>query len=132
MTVLESVGDYLQAQGQGTLGTNLFLAILPESPDVCVCVYETPGLAPHLTMGTAATAVDQPGLQVITRAARGDYPAARDKAHAIRALLGAVTETSISGIHILRISPDSSLLPMGEDENGRPMVSVNFSCQVRP
>jgi hypothetical protein len=132
VTILEAVGDYLQAQAQGTLGTNLFLAVMPESPDVVTCVYETAGFAPQFTMGAGAVAVDQPGLQVICRAARGNYPGARDKADAIRLLLAAVTETTLSGVHIMRISPDGAVLPMGEDDNGRPMVSVNFSCQVRP
>jgi hypothetical protein len=131
-TILEAIGDYLQAQGQGTLGTNLFLGMMPETPDACVCVYESSGLAPMETMGTAAFAVEQPGLQVIARGARGDYPGARDKAVAVRALLAAVIETTISGIHVMRISADGSLLPMGEDQNGRPMVSTNFSCAVRP
>lgn len=131
-TFLESVGDYLQSQSQGTLGTNIFLGVMPESPDACVCVYEGPGIAPIETMGSAAFAVDQPGLQVISRGARGDYPGARNKARTIRGLLAAITETTISGIHIMRISADGSLLPMGEDQNGRPMISMNFSCAVRP
>lgn len=132
MSILEAVGDYLQTQGQGTLGTNLFLAMMPETPDACVCVYETSGLAPMMTMGSAAFAVDQPGLQVIVRGARADYPGARNKALTVRGLLAAITETTISGIHVMRVSADGSLLPMGEDQNGRPMVSTNFSCVVRP
>lgn len=131
-TILEAVGDYLQAQNQGTLGTNLFLAVMPESPDACVCIYDTPGLSPMMTMGSSAFAVEQPGLQVITRGARGDYPGARDKAKAVRALLAGIIETSISGIHIMRVEAEGSFLPMGEDQNGRPMISMNFSCAVRP
>lgn len=131
-TFLEAIGDYLQAQGQGTLGTSLFLAMMPESPDACVCLYETTGFPPMLTFGASAFAVDQPGLQVITRGARADYPGARDKARTIRNLVAGITETSISGIHIMRVSADGSMLPMGEDQNGRPMISVNFSCVVRP
>lgn len=131
-TVLESVGDYLQAQGQGTLGTDLFLAMMPEAPDVLTCVYETQGYAPMETMGAAAFAVDRPGLQVITRASRGDYPTARDRADAVRDLLSAVVEQTLSGIHVLRISASGSVLPMGEDQNGRPMLSINFDCAVRP
>lgn len=132
MTILEAVGDYLQAQGQGTLGTNIFLAVMPESPDSCVCVFETAGFAPQFTMGAAAWAVDQPGIQVICRGPRGNYPAARDKADAIRGLLGAVVDSTLSSVNVMRIAPDGAVLSMGEDENGRPMVSVNFSCQVRP
>lgn len=131
-TILEAIGDYLQAQSQGTLGSTLFLAMMPETPDACVCVYESPGLAPMETMGSAAFAVEQPGLQVICRGAKGDYPGARNKAVTIRRLLAAITETSISGIHIMRISADGSLTPVGEDQNGRPMVTINFSCAVRP
>jgi len=132
MTVLEAVGDYLQAEGVGTLGTDLFLAVMPESPDACVCVYETQGFAPQETMGAAAFAVDRPGLQVICRGGRGDYPAARDAAVSVRNLLAALLETTVSGVHILRVSADGGVLPMGEDQNGRPMVSANYSCQVLP
>ena len=131
MTILEAVGDYLQSEGHGTLGTDLFLAVMPASPDACVCVFETPGFAPQFTMGSAVWAVDQPGLQVICRGERGDYPGARDKADAVRAELAAVLEQTVSGVHVMRIAPDGAVMPMGEDENGRPMLSVNFSCQVR-
>jgi hypothetical protein len=132
MTVLEAVGDYLQAQGVGTLGTNVFLAVMPEAPEACVCVYETPGFAPMETMGSAGIAVDRSGLQVIARGARGDYPGARDKAQTVRTLLAAVVEQTLSGVHVLRITPDGAFLPMGEGPDGCPMVSVNFSCVVRP
>lgn len=130
-TILESVGDYLAAQGQGTLGASLFLAVMPETPDALVALYESSGLSPMETMGANAWVIDQPSIQVICRGARGDYPGARDKAQAIRALLASVTETSISGIHIMRIRSEGAVIPMGEDENGRPMVSANFQCQVR-
>lgn len=131
-TILEAVGDYLAANGHGTLGTDLFLAVMPESPDVMVTVYETGGVAPLQTMGSAAWAIDRPTIQVIARASRGDYPAARDKADAIRALLGAVAMQTLSGINVMRMQPSGSVIPMGEDENRRPMVSVNFDCMVRP
>ena len=132
MTVLDAVGDYLQAQGVGTLGSDLFLAVMPESPDACVCVYETTGYSPEETMGAGAFAVDRPGLQVICRAGLGDYPAARDKAVTVRGLLAGIVEQTLSGVHVLRVSASGSMQPMGEDQNGRPMVSVNFDCMVSP
>lgn len=132
MTILEAVGDYLQSAALGTLGSDLFLAVMPTAPDTVVCVYETPGFAPQATMGSAGWAVDQPGLQVICRAERGDYPGARNAAEAIREALSELIEQTVSGVHIMRISPDGGVLPIGDDENGRPLVSVNFSCQVLP
>lgn len=132
MTILEAVGNYLAANGHGTLGTSLFLAVLPPDPDVVTCVYETPGYAPVQTMGAAAWAVDRPGLQVICRGAQGDYPTVRDRAEAIRALLGAVVDTTLSGVKVLRITPSGGVMPMGEDGTGRAMVSVNFDAMVLP
>lgn len=132
MTILEAIGDYLQSNGHGTLGTDLFLAVMPEAPDACVAVYESGGQSPMQTFGSAAYAADRPSVQVICRAERADYPAARDKAAAIRDLLGAVTDQTISGVTVARISPSGSVLPMGEDENRRPMVSVNFDAVVLP
>lgn len=132
MTVLESIGDYLVSNGHGTLGSTIFLAVMPESPDAMVCVYESGGQSPSLTLGAAAFAVDRPSIQVVCRATRGDYPTARDKAQSIRTLLASVVAQTISGISIMRIEASGSLIPMGEDENLRPMVSVNFDCMVIP
>lgn len=138
-TILESVGDYLQNTAsafgahasQGTLGTNLFLGTLPDSPDACVAVYENAGSSPSFTMGSGGIRVDYPMLQIISRAAREDYPGARDKAETIRILLASVLEQSVSGIHIMRIEPMGSVNLLGVDPKYRPLISVNFRCLVR-
>lgn len=138
-TILESVGDYLQnANGafgahasQGTLGTNLFLGTLPETPDACVAVYENAGSSPSFTMGTGGIVIDYPMLQIITRAGREDYPTARDKAENIRVLLASVLEKTVSGVHIMRIEPMGSVNLLGVDPQYRPLISVNFRCLVR-
>ena len=57
-TILESIGDYLVTNSLGTLGTNLFLGTLPESPDVCTAVFENSGTPPAFTMGTGGIAID--------------------------------------------------------------------------
>lgn len=131
-TILEAVGDYLVANGQGTLGTNIFLSVMPETPDALVAVYESVGDTPSFTMGGAAVAINRPVIEVICRASRGDYPTARDKAESIRNLLGAVAGQTLSGIQVLRMAPQGWLNPLGDDENLRPTVSVNFECMVLP
>lgn len=131
-TILEAIGDYLASNGHGTLGTDLFLAVMPEAPDTMVTVYENSGNSPTETFGASAWAYEHPAIQVICRASRGDYPTARDKAVAIRLLLAAVSNQTISGIHIMKISASGGILPMGEDSNLRPMVSINFDVTVRP
>lgn len=130
-TILESIGDYLVTNTQGTLGTNLFLATLPESPDVCTAVFENSGTPPAFTMGNGGIAIDYPMLQIICRAGREDYPVARDKIEVIRNLLASVTDVTISGVNVLRIEPMGSVNPLGVDAKQRPLLSVNFRCLVR-
>jgi hypothetical protein len=138
-TILESIGDYLQNTSsafgahasQGTLGTNLFLATLPESPDVCTAIYENSGTPPAFTMGSGGIVIDYPMLQIISRATKEDYPTARDKIEDIRNLLASITDVTISGVHVLRIEPMGSVNPLGIDPKQRPLLSVNFRCLVR-
>jgi hypothetical protein len=130
-TILESIGDYLVTNSHGTLGTSIFLGTLPESPDACVAVYENSGSSPAFTMGAGGIRIDYPMIQIICRAGREDYPTARDKADTIRILLASVVETSISGVHIMRIEPMGSVNQLGVDPKYRPLISVNFRCLVR-
>lgn len=130
-TILESIGDYLVTNSLGTLGTNLFLGTLPETPDECVAVYENAGSPPAFTMGTGGIVIDYPMIQVIARAGREDYPTARDKAESIRVLLASVLDTTISSVKIMRIEPMGSVNPLGVDGKYRPLVSVNFRCLVK-
>jgi len=138
-TILESIGDYLQNTAsafgahatQGTLGTNIFLGTLPETPDACVAIYENAGSSPTFTMGSGGIRIDYPMLQIIARASREDYPTARDKADTIRILLASVLEQTVSGVHIMRIEPMGSVNLLGVDPKYRPLVSVNFRCLVR-
>jgi hypothetical protein len=130
-TILESIGDYLVTNSHGTLGTSIFLGTLPESPDACVAVYENSGSSPAFTMGAGGIRIDYPMIQIICRAGREDYPTARDKADTIRILLASVLETTVSGVHIMRIEPMGSVNQLGVDPKYRPLISVNFRCLVR-
>lgn len=130
-TILESIGDYLVTNSHGTLGVNLFLGTLPESPDVCTAVYENSGTPPAFTMGSGGIVIDYPMIQVISRAEKEDYPTARDRVEAIRNLLASVTDVTISNVQILRIEPMGNVNLLGIDPKQRPLVSVNFRCLVR-
>ena len=129
-TILETVGSYLQTGAFGTAGTNMFYGVLPESPDACIGVFEYEGLTPMFTMGTAGIMVDKPAVQILVRATRDDYVTGRDKADNIRRFLSSVSNTTLSGIRVLRIEPTGSVNPLGVDKNSRPLFSANFRCHV--
>lgn len=130
-TILEAIGDYLVTNSHGTLGTDLFLGVLPESPDACVAIFESEGGSPSYTFGTGGIVIDAPNIQILTRAGRDDYPTARDKADTIRKLLAALSNTTVSGINILRVESIGSVGAVGLDEKSRPIMSANFRCMVR-
>jgi hypothetical protein len=44
--ILEALADKLTAASVATVGTNLFIGLMPDKPDVCVGLYEYAGAAP--------------------------------------------------------------------------------------
>jgi hypothetical protein len=130
-TILESIGDYLVTNSYGTLGTNIFLQVMPETPDVCLAVYENSGSSPEFTMGSGGIVIDYPMLQIVSRAGREDYPTARDTADSIRNLLSSIIHVTISSVNIMRIEPMGAVNFIGVDNKYRPLVSVNYRCLVR-
>lgn len=123
--LLDELGTYLQTNGIGTQGTDLFLGSLPDRPDAAVAVLEYGGLAPEHTMG-ANTAPDfeRPRVQVLSRHA--DYTTARQKAEDAYRLLDKLTATSLSSTLYLRIAALQSPTWLGQDQNNRHVVSCNF------
>jgi hypothetical protein len=130
-TILEVVGSYIDTNTAALIaGTNLFYGKMPETPDLCVAVYEYTGTPPHETMGSSAFVIDRPSIQVVVRAGRDDYPSARNLAQDLRILLAAVTDTTISGLRVLRLASTGSVVSLGTDDLDRPRIAFNLDCFV--
>ena len=127
MAILDALGAYLQAQGQGTVATNIFLSRAPDTPDACVTLYESAGSGPDHVFGSSVYAIDHQRIRLISRAARNDYPAARTKAVACRAVLGAIRNTTLSGVAILSILATSEVYPLSRDGDDRPLIGCDFT-----
>ena len=127
MAILDALGTYLASQGQGTLATNIFLARAPDTPDACVTLYESAGGGPDHTFGTGVYAIDHQRIRVICRAARNDYPAARDKAVAVRAVLGAIRDTTLSGVKVLTMLATSEVYPLSRDGDDRALIGCDYT-----
>jgi len=130
-TILEAVGSHIDANSATlTIATNLFLGRMPETPDLCVAVYEYQGFAPLSTFGSTGFEVDKPSIQVVVRASRDDYPTARNLAQDLRILLAGVTDTTINGLRVIRLASNGSILPLGTDDLDRPRIAFNLDCFV--
>lgn len=126
--ILDAVGTALQSAAVGTLGTSLYLSRMPASPDAAVTVYETGAGYPLYVQGsTSGAALIVANIQVVARGAREDYQAARTKIAAVTAALEALSESTISGIRILRVEQVGTPSPLGLDDNDRPRVSMTYT-----
>jgi len=131
-TFVEAIGSYLQTQALGTLGTDLFIGLLPAAPDACVALYEGDSDLPIVTAGATAIAIEIIDLRVVVRVGRDDYATGRDKALAIRTALAGITEQTLSGVRVLRCASLGWLLAAGNDESDRPHFTVRFRAHVAP
>lgn len=128
MSLLDEVGTYLAANSIGTLGTNMFLGFLPDTPDACVALYETGGQEPVRAMRSAAgqPVASRPRLQVVCRADQYNYQTARAKSKAVAALLDGLGDTTLSGTRYLWVGAVQEPFLMGRDDSGRVQIAQNF------
>src|SRR5438309_2178295 len=103
--LLDEVGTYLQAQGVGTLGTNMFKGDLPPDVDTVIAIIETGGFAPADQMGSQTLpGYERPSIQILCRAPT--YGTARTNADAAWRALTKVTNQLLSGKLYQRIAPE--------------------------
>jgi hypothetical protein len=119
---LDDIGDFLlgaTATGtgfSGILGT-LFLSDFPDGPDAATAVVESGGTPPETTM-----AIDYRRFSVLVRGVENSYQATQLRADQIYTLLHCA---ALSGT-IYCYADQSGPLPLGMDEQGRPLFSLNF------
>lgn len=136
MSLVAEIGARLASQGvassSGEGGFYLALGTLPDStvlPDRMMAVIQTGGQAPD-----AATEVDRPGFQIITRGQPLDdvataYSAAETKAQAAKTALHAITPGALSTRHYVGIWATQDPFFIGYDDEYRPLFSQNFVAQ---
>lgn len=109
--MLAEIGNYLQSQGIGTLGTDLFWGLMPDQPDNCVALFEYAGRPPDLHWNG-----EYPGLQVRVRDT--GYAAARSKIGEIMAVLHGLHEQTLSDSSGGDGKPGDDEGAKGGEENG--------------
>lgn len=126
MSTLMDLSTYLENEvGTLTLGTNLFIGRMPDTPDVCVALYEYGGSGPTEVMGAQATAVlENPRLQVATRAA--SYAAAETLARSVWTALSGVLDQTLTSTRYNVVSAIQSPFPLERDSSDRVVFVQNF------
>lgn len=121
----EDIKDMLAAESSLglTFGTDLHVHKYPESPDQLVSVQDTGGYDP-----IAQYVYDKPTVQVIVRGGKGTraYTTAWALAKGVRDALHAKVNETWNGTRYIAIYSVGDILDLGEDENSRPLLSLNF------
>jgi len=117
--MLNDISTYLQAQGVGTVGTDIFLGLMPDQPDNCIALFEYAGSPPDLHWKG-----EYPRLQVRVR--DKSYAAARAKIGTVAALLHGLHEQVLSDTRYLLIKALGSPEVLKRDNNNRVELFVNF------
>lgn len=117
--MLNEIGTYLQTQGIGTLGADIFLGLMPDQPDNCIALFEYAGSPPDLHWEG-----EYPGLQVRVR--NKSYAAGRAKIKEVVTELHGAHELTLNGTRYLLIKARGSPEVLKRDANNRIELFVNF------
>lgn len=139
MGMIEEVATYVAAGSGGTLGTSLFINVMPDdSTGVATALYEAFGLPALERMGSTKPAVEKPRVVVITRSTGpsggsgiASSTAARARINTVYRRLREVFNTNLptsTGAYYLRIEAVHPPFLLGRDERGR--VQFQFTAQI--
>jgi hypothetical protein len=126
MTTLVDIATYLDSQQASlTLGTNLFLGRMPDSPDTCVVLYEYGGSAPDNTMGGGLPVLQNPSVQIAVRAVL--YASAESLINLCWGTLEGIVDMSLSGTRYNRVTAIQSPFVLERDSQDRVIFVQNFN-----
>lgn len=117
------IKDMLVAAGLGAFGITLHVASMPDTPDLCIAVYDIAGLSAELNYDWG-----RPAVQVQVRGKAGVYTDAYNKLKAISDLLHGKQETRGSSIYKL-IQQEGDISHVSTDELRRPLLTTRFQIQ---
>jgi hypothetical protein len=138
MTVLiaTSVANFLQREGFGTYGTDIFAGYEPGNPDECVIVRPYGASGGERVQEVPGIAYEMPYLQIEVRgpvAASGTYDAMELKAYQIFQALAPIQNTEWDGAYIRKIAMiQSSPFFLGRDDHQRERFTMNIRIEKGP
>jgi hypothetical protein len=126
MVMEVELAEYLEDGGIGTVGSTIFVGMLPDNIDSCIGVFPMGGLEPIKAFSNGATRhVMDVGIAHI-QVRNTSYSTGRSKISAIKALLDAVVETTIEAVVYHSIDAVSSEPATFRDEKNRVHFTQKF------
>ena len=127
----EVIKDLLVSDGVGvfaaTTGWGIYIAHSPDKPDTCIVIRDTGG-----TNANPKYLLNYPSIQVMVRGSQNGYVTAYDKCENIRDVLLGLPSQDIGADRWVAINAMGGINGLGEDDNNRPLLSLNFALIIQP
>lgn len=123
----DDIADYLQDQGVGTVGTDIFVGKAPPTPDSLIAII--PSNAGSAAPNMYIRDLIYPRFQVYIR--NEDWSAGADKLYEVRQALHVKIGLALNNHRALRIHAQQEGGPIGEDGQGRSEFSINFAAEAQ-
>lgn len=120
--LLDDIGSHLQTNGAGTVGTDIFKGTMPDSPTICVAIYEYAGVGYSRTSGSVVS--ENARIQIVVRDT--GYSAARTKAETIKNILDALGNLTIGTTRYLWIEALAPPFLLRRDQAGNVLIACNY------
>lgn len=104
-----------------------FIGEMQSSPDECVTFRDTGGLSTN-----PRWLVEEPTVQVIIRSKANTYPSAYDKAKQVKDALLGINPVVVGSDRWDGVTMMSDIAFVGNDDNSRPLFTINFRIIVEP
>jgi len=130
---LDEIAAYLEAQGVGTVSSNIIKGsrgVIPTGDGPYLSLTETGGSAPGRIHNVRTAHPQRPTAQICVRAKR--YDVARAMADAAYVALDGTFNTTLSGVFYQKITARQEPQDIGLDVKERPMVVFNIEVEKQP
>jgi len=143
MGLVQDIGDYLEEQSIGTVGTDIFLSEMPDTPDTCISIYRNEDTAVERIAGIdmpsdRLAGIKRPRFKVAVRAS--SYDSAMTLAKTIEDELVRIgdefSETLSAGVEInntfyFRVDSSEDAFEQERDVQSRVIVAQKFITAAR-
>lgn len=124
---IDELMDWMQAQGLGTKGTDIF-AYAPPGTDTCVYVTPISGFKSERAMGNKTIPIEKPRFQITARHAT-NLETALTKADSIYDALDGLSSTTMGSTVWYDVQADGPPAYLGPDDNNRHRCVINITAQ---
>ena len=129
MALLDEVGTYIGTNVSGlTLGTNLFLGMMPDTPAICAAIYNTTSDAPYFTMNGSTTEPSLENPRVMLYLRHSSYSTGEALMYTTWKKMTEVSDDTLSSVNYLRLQALGSPEFLERDEIFNVIFSANFQA----